>query len=157
MTSSYLLAHAYRASMALLPPAMDSAGARAMLLAIAWQESRLLHRRQISGPARGFWQFEKGGGVAGVLMHPATATHARYVCSSLTYPPSTDACYTAIEHNDVLACSFARLLLWTLPKALPGRADAEAGWNQYLLAWRPGKPHRETWNDYYTLAWEAAL
>ena len=41
-----------------LLPGMDSAKARVMLLAIGLQESRFEHRRQIGGPARGFWQFE---------------------------------------------------------------------------------------------------
>ena len=43
-----------------------------MLVTIAGQESAWTHRRQINGPARGFWQFERGGGVAGVIAHPAS-------------------------------------------------------------------------------------
>lgn len=47
-----------------LLPSMDSVRARMMLLAIGLQESRFEHRRQLgNGPARGFWQFESGGGV----------------------------------------------------------------------------------------------
>src|SRR5690606_38643231 len=65
---------------ALLPSRMDSDRATVMLLAIGLQESRFEHRRQIKGPARGFWQFERGRGVRGVLTHPATAALAREVC-----------------------------------------------------------------------------
>src|SRR5690606_35531315 len=54
---------------ALLPSRMDSDRATVMLLAIGLQESRFEHRRQIKGPARGFWQFERGGGVRGVMTH----------------------------------------------------------------------------------------
>ena len=55
---------------ALLPPTMRSDRATAMLLAIGLQESRFLHRRQFhNGPARGFWMFERGGGITGVLQH----------------------------------------------------------------------------------------
>ncbi|WP_199533145.1 hypothetical protein [Thiopseudomonas alkaliphila] len=56
-------------ALALLPARMKSKKAVVMMLAIGLQESRFIHRRQIKGPARGFWQFEKGGGVYGVLNH----------------------------------------------------------------------------------------
>jgi len=46
--------------------------------------------------------------------------------------------------------SFARLLLWTLPSALPTTADE--GWTQYLDAWRPGKPHPATWAGHWATA-----
>jgi hypothetical protein len=61
--------------------------------------------------------------------------------------------YSAIEHNDVLAAVFARLLLWTVPGRLPGRAEPVRAWNQYLSAWNPGKPHEETWAPLFELAW----
>ena len=48
-----------------LPDRMLSDEAVTMMLAIGYQESRFEHRRQIRGPARGFWQFEHGGGVVG--------------------------------------------------------------------------------------------
>lgn len=157
MTPQYLHAHVLPAAMSLLPPAMDTTAARAMLLAIALQESRCCHRRQIGGPARSFWQFEIGG-VRGVLSHKASKPHVASALAALAYPVTDDATtpYTAIEHNDVLACVFARLLLWTLPSALPGKDDAEQGWQQYLAAWRPGKPHRGSWDQWYGIAWGIA-
>ena len=63
-----------------------SDAARVMLYAIGLQESNLQHRFQISlrsngerfrGPARGLWQFEKGGGVSGVVNHRSSADIAR--------------------------------------------------------------------------------
>lgn len=146
--------HVFPAAFSLLPEGMDSPEARAMLVAIGLQESGFLHRAQIGGPAHGFWQFEKGGGVAGVLTHPSTARLAADVCESLRYEPEAWACYVALEHNDVLACCFARLLLWTLPGSLPAADEADEGWHQYLDAWRPGKPHRETWAGHFGAAWE---
>lgn len=124
-----------------------------MLTAIGLQESRFLHRRQIRGPARGFWQFEHGGGVRGVLKHPASAPHIRRVLAALCYGDDSEACYNALADNDVLACAFARLLLWTGSGALPRQGDAEGGWQYYLALWRPGKPHRETWDAFYAEAW----
>lgn len=155
MTPEFFLNCALRPALVLLPAELDSPAARAMILAICLQESRLQHRRQIKGPARGYAQFELGGGVRGVLNHPATKPHIQRVLAALDYPPTADAarCWELIEHNDVLAAAFARLLLWTLPDRLPGRTEPNEGWDQYIEAWRPGKPHRDTWDVCYARAW----
>lgn len=141
------------AAYSLLPPEMGSRRAAGLLLAIGLQESRFRHRRQIDGPARSFWQFEMAG-VGGVLSHAASREHALAALKTLCYRDvSTVDVYRAIEHNDVLACVFARLLLWTLPETLPDEHDYEEGWRQYLRAWRPGKPHVETWLGSYGVGW----
>lgn len=127
--------------------------ARIMLLAIALQESGLKYRRQIVGPARGFWQFELGGGVAGVLKHPASAQLIRILCAALVVPASSVGVHAALEQNDPLACACARLLLLTDPSALP--TEANAGWAYYLRNWRPGKPHPETWAGHWQTALQA--
>jgi len=137
----------------LLDPIMDSKEARAMLIAIGMQESRFSHRAQINGPARGFWQFERGGGVRAVLTHPETMQTAKEICLRLRITPTEDECYVAITYNDALACAFARLLLWTLPDKLPQQGDPDEGWRQYIEAWRPGRPHRETWDRFFNDAW----
>lgn len=136
-------------AMELLPSRMDSDRARVMLLAIGLQESRLIHRRQIGGPARGLWQFEKGGGVRGVLNHKASRSYALEVCEERGVQPTMDAVYVALERDDVLAACFARLLLWTDPPPLPPIPHAPAAWSLYLRTWRPGKPHRQTWDALY--------
>lgn len=143
----------YRAACSLLPPALDTPNAKAMLWAIGLQESRLDARRQIGGPARGFWQFELGG-VRGVLNHRASQSIIRSVLDRLDYDYAPETSYTAIEHNDVLAFAYARLLLYTLPQPLPERTNPAEGWRQYADAWRPGKPHRETWDALFERAWE---
>lgn len=127
-----------------------------MLLAIGLQESRFLHRRQINGPARGFWQFERDGGVRGVANHPKTLDVLDAALHALQYESligNAAAMHAVIEHNDVLACVFARLLLWTLPYPLPTRGDGQEAWRQYLEGWRPGKPHQMTWASHYFDAW----
>jgi hypothetical protein len=48
---------------------------------------------------------------------------------------------------------FARLLLWTDPRAMPREMDE--GWACYLRNWRPGKPHFHAWGDNWRLAREA--
>jgi hypothetical protein len=137
-------------------PANDKA--RAMMLAIARQESGLNHRRQI-GPtgylphlARGFWQFEKGGGVAGVLAHERSKEAAEYVCAEWCIPHDQDSVHEAIAWNDRLSASFARLLLWTDEKPLPELGDEQGAWDCYVRNWRPGKPKRDAWTKHYAVA-----
>lgn len=149
----------------LLPAAMDSAQARVMLIAIALQESRLIHRWQVidpkrsdvKGPARGLFQFEKGtrasrGGVWGVYLHPASKGHLAALCKARSVACDPDAIYAALEYDDVLAAGVARLLLWTDPKALPQVGDTEAAWSLYLRTWRPGKPKPDSWPDLFRQA-----
>ena len=140
--------HVIASGMALLPPRMDSPAARAMLYTIGMQESRFRHRRQQPGPARGFWQFERAG-INGVLTHRATRNIIRDVLDALRYKDDVETSYAAIEHNDLLAACYARCLLWTLPGALPGPDEPDKGWQQYMAAWRPGEPHRQTWNTFF--------
>lgn len=144
------------AAYSLLPARMSSPEATALLLAIGLQESRFQHRRQVGGPARGFWQFERGGGVAGVLAHPASRPHLDVALSSLRYGTDLDSAglYALIEHNDVLAAVIARLLLWTDYRPLPAEAAGpDASWSAYVRNWRPGKPHRNTWDAFHAEAW----
>ena len=147
-------------ALALLPARMDTPGARVVLLAIGLQESRFTHRQQIGGPARGFWQFEKGtrasrGGVWGVFLHMASKGHLAVLCKARSVACDPDAIYGALEYDDVLAAGVARLLLWIDPKALPAIGDADAGWALYLRTWRPGRPHPKTWPALYAQAMAA--
>lgn len=137
---------------ALLPKVMDSPRARAMVLAICLQESDLQHRRQVGGPARGYAQFERGGGVFGVLTHRVTVAHAHDVCRKLDITPNPDAVYTALEFCDPLAVAFARLLLWSDAGSLPDRHADDVAWRIYLRTWRPGKPHQKRWAGCYGVA-----
>jgi hypothetical protein len=147
--------YAIPAALSLLPPAMTSREAAALLMAIAQQESDGEYRAQVGGPARGYWMFEQGGGIHGVLAHPKTADLARTVWRALDYPntPTAWAVYDALRHNDVLAAAFARLLLWTLPEELPTADAPNAGWACYMRAWRPGKPRPEKWAASWRTGW----
>lgn len=138
-----------RPTLVMISPASMGVDAERMLLAIALQESGLKYRQQVGGPARGLWQFEKGGGVKGVLTHPSSAAKAAKLCADLLYEADADTVHQAIRDNDLLACGFARLLLWTDSAPLP--ITAEEGWKYYFRNWRPGKPHPETWQG----CWDA--
>lgn len=133
-----------------------------MLLTIAQQESACDARYQRlesgnAGPARGFWQFEKGGGVRGVMTHTATRHLARPLCDALRVDWNEAAIWRAMEGCDVLAAGFARLLLWSDPRALPAPTDAasDLAWNYYLAGWRPGKPHPDKWRGYWLASGKA--
>lgn len=147
----------------LLPPKMDSAEARVMLLACGLQESRFLYRRQLgNGPANGFWQFEQGtrasrGGVWGVSLHAASADLLKGLCAQRNVRFDQRAIWAQLEHDDVLAAGVARLLLWTHAKPLPAVDDAGGSWGYYLSLWRPGKPHPETWDAQHERARETVL
>lgn len=145
----------WRESMDILPAGMDSVKAKAEIIAIGLQESRFEHRRQMNnGPAMGFWQFEQGGGVRGVLNHAQTKRIATALCARFNIEASVIPTWSALEHNDVLACCFARLLLLTAPWPLPGPDDPDEGWRQYEWCWRPGKPHPEFWPENFSRAWQ---
>jgi hypothetical protein len=141
-------------AMVLLPERMDTPEALVMMLAIGLQESRFLHRVQMgNGPARGFWQFEEWGGVRGVIQHGASRTHIPTVCQACgVYPRSQENIYRNLATNDVLAAAFARLLLFTDPNPLPELGEVNEAWEYYIRNWRPGKPHRQTWDTLYSTA-----
>lgn len=151
-------ASAIAPALALLPAKMSGSRAEQMLLSIGLQESRFEYRRQMgNGPARGFWQFEKGGGVRGVLEFTTTKVLARAVCQARGIAPTADAVHAALEHDDVLAAAFARLLLWTDPKPLPAVGEVQQAWDLYIRTWRPGKPHRQTWDELYARAMDEVV
>lgn len=127
-----------------------SARASVLLLAISGQEANWSARRQLHGPARGLWQFERSGGVIGVLAHARTRHVALALCDEAGVEPSSKHVHAALERDDLLACGFARLLLWTDPAPLPARQWP--AWETYLSLWRPGKPHRDRWPDCYRAA-----
>lgn len=147
----------------LLPLKMQNDRATAMILATCLQESKAEHRLQIidSGPtdlyAHGFWQFERNGGVAEVLTNIRTRDHMMQVCDVLRYAPSRTDVWQAITHNDILACCCARLLLWTLPHALPSPEQTQVAYQQYLRAWKPGAPRPDDWPENYRRAWALVL
>jgi hypothetical protein len=148
----------------LFPAYLHTPEAMAMLLAIGMQESDFIHRQQlighhrnwwesVKGPARSFWQFELIG-IQGVLEHPATRSMAITLCQRFGYPIDAGVLHRAVTHNDLLAAGFARLALYRLPYPLPARDQDENGWNQYIEAWRPGKPKPDRWPERFKRAWE---
>lgn len=153
------------------PASYDTQAVRLLLLTIGLQESRFTSRRQLisktvegkkvvvpEGPAIGFWQFELGnptsrGGVWGVLNHFRVGPIAKKFCQDLGVKPDTETVWRALENNDVLAAGFARLLLLSDAKAVPKIGDVQGAWDCYAArTWRPGKPHRETWDAFYAQA-----
>lgn len=161
MTPDACLRDAIRPACALLGPKFTSAKVDVLLLAIALQESGLETRIQRNrGPAKGFWQFERGG-VQGVASHFTTKDHYKRLLElcgvDRTMSPNMVQGLLDDEKYDVLAAGLARLNLWWLPVSLPKIGEIEAAWLQYLSAWQPGRPHRARWNTSYPTAMEAVL
>ena len=151
----------------LLPAKINSPEALVMMYAIGLQESRFEHRYQVvqgkpgaKGPARSYWQFEEGteksrGGVWGIYLHPASRELLREACKKLGVDFTPKSIWLSIENNDVLATVCARLLLYTDAYKLPALGSVDGAWDLYALrTWRPGKPHRQTWNRFYSQALE---
>lgn len=124
--------------------------ARVLLMAIAGQESDWAARLQHGGPARSFWQFEQGGGVAGVM--GSTPKQLQAVCKYLVISYDSATIFQAMAWNDTLATCMARLLLWTDAAPLPPVGDVQGAWNYYQRNWRPGAPHPEVWPSKYATA-----
>jgi hypothetical protein len=136
---------------------LGGAQAEVMLLAIAGQESNLTHRFQLSGPARGFWQFERDGGLMGVLRHKATARIMGAALHELGIwghgdTDFDDDAWDALPYSELLQVTAARCLLLSDPKPLPEVGDEQLAWAYYLRNWRPGKPHCDAWAGHYRAA-----
>jgi hypothetical protein len=150
----------------LLPAKMKSQEAIMEMIAIAYQESNFQFRiQQPNGPAKGFWQFEEGGGVKGVMTHAASRGFAQSVAIVRGVKFESKAIYDALESDDVLAACFARLLLYTDRAGLPeiddpinnGRPQDSDSWKYYYRNWRPGKPHPSKWPHSRLRAAEALM
>lgn len=147
-------------ALAELPAKLDSKEARLMLLAIGLQESRFTATRQLVGnppkpigPAKSYWQGEEGGGmVQGVRTHAATKALAHEIYKVHDVEPNNRAIWNAIEHDQVLACKLARLLLWSDPFKLPDLGQQGAAWALYVRVWRPGKRNPASWPELYQRA-----
>ena len=133
--------------------------ARVLVMTIPGQESRWKERRQIGigeyypqkVGARGYSQFEStwGGPVAIDDVLQSTPRQIAAVCASLDIPCDRHSLYEACAWNDTLSCAMTRLLLWIDPRRLPAVGDKEGAWSYYLRCWRPGAPHRASWDGLY--------
>lgn len=158
MTLDQIMLTGVEPALAWLPSKMTSPEAKVLLLATGLQESGFEHRYQVlndaatKGPARSYWQMECGGGVAGVLTHPASKAYAAGACAWRNVPCEKSAVWQAIEDDDILAAVWARLLYWTAPSKLPQVTQTDAAWALYRATWRPGKPKPGTWPGHHLAA-----
>lgn len=135
-----------------------SPNVRVGLAAIAGQESGWTRREQANGgPARGLWQFERGGGVRGVLYDDACRAMALRACADRHVIPDAAAVWSALARDDMLALAWARLLLWSDKRPCPDDNDEDGWWEYYLANWRPGEPRDADWPAIFTMAREAVI
>ncbi|MGQ7957693.1 hypothetical protein ACUTAF_08250 [Pseudomonas sp. SP16.1] len=174
MTLSEIREQAITPALALLPARMSEHRAQVdqLMLTAHLQEAPNREQCQLPirpgkcGPARGIWQFERGGGVAGVLRHHSSRAAAIAACRALGIEPSIEGVWAALPGQvDVIDAVFARLLFWTDPPPLPVLGDVEAAWQCYLRTWRPGayergdavarRKLRQKWGENYARVLEA--
>lgn len=135
------------------------------LLAISGQEADWKWRAQLSrvtnkpnpnGPALGLWQFERGGGVKGVMTHPSSKIFAQALSIKLGLPFDTETSWRQLMVNDLFAAQYARLLYWTDAYVMP--TTQAAGWEAYYKRlWRPGSPHPEKWPENWAIAVDTVM
>lgn len=131
------------AGLALLPPKMDTLSASVLLYATSRQENPKRLAQQVGGPAVGDYQFERGGGVRGVMTHHSVADITRHVCNERGVAFAAGPIYEALKNDPILAAALARLLYYTDPKPLPLAGDEAGAWELYLRTWRPGAYKRQ--------------
>jgi hypothetical protein len=133
------------AGLALLPAKMDSLQASVLLYCTSRQENPQRLPQQVNGPAVGDYQFERGGGVRGVMnpAFPTVQAQTRAVCAARGVAFEAGAIYSALKTDPILAAALARLLYYTDSKPLPDVGDEVGAWALYLRTWRPGAYHRQ--------------
>lgn len=144
------------AAFQMLPYKMATRPALAFVLAAGYQESNLEHRKQIGGPALGFWGFEPGQDKAwdGLLSRGDTGETLRIILKYMSYSEDTKA--DVLRHQDILAAVAARLLIWTHASPLPKEHEIEGGYRQYDWLWRPGEKRHEDWRESWKMGWKLA-
>jgi hypothetical protein len=127
--------------------------ADALSIAAMWQESKFLTRDQgddnVLGPATGWGQFERMGGVAEVLTARQTKDIAEALCARVGVSAQPEPVWRifASAAGDELHVAFVRLLIWKDPAALPPATSAgqEAAYAYYDRNWRPGRKRPQDW------------
>lgn len=152
MMVDHILTYTIPAAYSLLPEAMRSDKATAMLVGIGLHESDGFRaRRQYrGGPAHGFLQFERQT-VKALMLHPASQAAVDGLINALSYrlPKATVArqaleVFNAMSDNDTLTFGMGRSLLWTVPMPLVGAEEPGEAFRQYLAGWQPGAYKRGT-------------
>jgi len=138
-----------------------TAEAACLSLAIKIQESGTGEVRDqgdpaVVGPATGFWQFERMGGVAEILQDGRTGPIAVALCQRVGVEPQPDPVWRLFTTaaGDELACAFARMLTWKDPAPLPRIAleSEQEAYDYYKRRWRPGADRRTAWTTSWRLA-----
>lgn len=139
-----------------------SINANGLVVAIGFHESAFGTRDQRDaanavGPATGYYQFERLGGVVEVLQARKTKEIAAALCARAGVAATPDQVWRrfATPAGDELATAFARLLLWKDPARLPA-ADFSGVMDAYRMYdrnWRPGAKRPHDW----TTSWAVSL
>lgn len=112
----------------------------------------------ITGPATGLWQFERGGGVWEVLNLAKIAPIFKTLCGRAGIRAEADAVWRffTTPQSDELAAAAARLVIYLDPAPIPPAtlASAAAASAYYHRRWRPGAKRD---HDFITKSWPRAV
>lgn len=142
------------AGLVLLPEPLRTLDAKVQLYATSTQENLTRAPRQLIkkdgklqpiGPAAGDYQFEKTGGIRGLINFKSARVQQMLteVCKARKVAMTADALFDAIQFDPVLAAALARLLYYTDAGALPKAGAEQYAWDVYLRTWRPGAYQRD--------------
>lgn len=142
------------AGLALLPEPLRTIDAKVQLYATSVQENPTRAPRQLIkkdgklqpiGPAAGDYQFEKTGGIRGLVNFKSARLQQMLseVCKARKVAVNVDALFDAIQVDPVLAAALARLLYFTDAAVLPKAGAEQYAWGVYLRTWRPGAYERD--------------
>ncbi len=126
-------------------PGTDRVLAANLLVGTAYIESKFVYRRQLGGgPAKGLWQMEPNTAkwlAREYLQSRLDLAQTVTLILSSSFPVcredlfgavNTDRLMFGIEHNDLLACVFARLKYLSIPDAIPDTIKGLAKyWKMY--------------------------
>lgn len=160
------------AGLALLPEALRTLDAKVQLYATSIQENPTRAPRQLIkkdgrlqpiGPAAGDYQFEKTGGIRGLINFKSARLQQMLdaACLDRKKTKTEDGLFAAVQVDPVLAAALARLLYFTDSGALPKAGAEQYAWEVYLRTWRPGayerdpKGLRAKWSKSYAEAMKA--
>lgn len=142
------------AGLALLPDTLRSIDAKVQVYATSIQENPTRVPRQLIkkdgnlqpvGPAAGDYQFEKTGGIRGLVnfKSPRLQQMLDHVCAERMWGKNEDTLFGAVQVDPILAAALARLLYFTDAGALPKAGAEQYAWDVYLRTWRPGAYERD--------------
>ena len=134
---------------------MWSYDAEELILRTGAAESHYKYLRQISGPARSFWQVESAtclDNISNYLIYRPDkldlVAKISQTSSDIITELDDNSATKMLTHNIAFAICNARIKYWRIPKKIPNRHDIEAQGEYYIKYYNAGgKATMKKWKD----------